>query len=111
MSALADRYAPLTHDAVRALWRAHAPPGGAESDPPWAFLHALFAAWRAADDTRQAVVMGWTTPGAVDALRRGDGACHIHPQRTRNGGKTPVGVLYLAPVAQHGTPDTPDRAA
>lgn len=98
----ADRYAPLSHDDVRALWRQHgpAPSGedGAATDPPWPFLHALFTAWRHADDTRQAVVMGWATPGDVDALQRGDGVCQVHPTRAkRHGAKTPVGVLYLAP--------------
>jgi len=98
-----DRYLPLAREAVRALWAAHAPPAPDDAppdaaEPPWAFVHALFAAWRAADDTRQAVVMGWATPGDVDALKRGDGPCWVHPHRTRrHGAKTPVGVLYHAP--------------
>ena len=93
----ADTYLPLSREDLRALWRTHGPTGAAETDPPWAFLHALFTAWRRADETRQTVLMGWTSPGGIEALQRGDGSCHIHPARTKHGGKTPVGVLYLAP--------------
>lgn len=94
----ADRYYPLSRDDVRALWQQHRDGAKDEAPPdvPWAFVHALFTAWRRADDTRQAVLMGWTSPGGIEALQRGDGACYIHPVRTKRGGKTPVGVLYLA---------------
>lgn len=112
-----SRYAPLTQEAVRALWRQHGPAPdtpGAAPEPPWPFLVALFAAWRDADETRQAVVMGWATPGSVDALRRGEGPCLVHPTRTKRlGAKAPVGVLYLTPAPAAGADHAPpeDRAA
>ncbi len=95
---LDDAFLPISRAEVRDLWQKHE----AADDPvatgaPWQFVHALFSAWRRADETRQTVLMGWTSPGAIQALQRGDGACQVHPARSRRGGTVPVGVLHHAP--------------